>query len=362
MNRLEVHGNRGKAGMCSDIVIDDEQALILPAVRNVNWQWYQYCQTETAAARWRGQLAILEMVTDIAGFTLVNWINYGLSFVGGTFAWRFPIAFQCFIIFILFATVPWLPEFPRRFILGAGTQFMQQFQGINIMSYYLPTVLINSVGLSDPMSRLLTACNATSYLIISSSAILLVERLGPGGLILISTAGELFSFLVITILLRYASPSSNGMKAASATIAFFFVYYIASLPMRTKGAAVATATNWITTFVIVEITPIGIQNIGWRFWIVWTIFNAAPLPLIYFFYPESANRTLEDLDAYYRTNPPLIVVGDPDAICVKRPQKYIDHEQEELKKNAKEGNINTYKSQSHNAEHVEEAKGDDIPM
>lgn len=31
----------------------------------------------------------------------------------------------------------------RRLVLGAGSQFMQQFGGINIMSYYLPTVLIN---------------------------------------------------------------------------------------------------------------------------------------------------------------------------------------------------------------------------
>ena len=27
----------------------------------------------------------------------------------------------------------------RRLLLGAGTQFIQQFEGINIMSYYLPT-------------------------------------------------------------------------------------------------------------------------------------------------------------------------------------------------------------------------------
>jgi hypothetical protein len=40
---------------------------------------------------------------------------------------------------------------------------------------------------------------------------------------------------------------------------------INSLPMRTKGAAVATATDWITNFAIVEITPIGIQSIGWKF-------------------------------------------------------------------------------------------------
>jgi len=30
----------------------------------------------------------------------------------------------------------------RRLLLGAGSQFMQQFGGINIMSYYLPTVLM----------------------------------------------------------------------------------------------------------------------------------------------------------------------------------------------------------------------------
>lgn len=39
-------------------------------------------------------------------------------------------------------------------------------------------------------------------------------------------------------------------------------------------------------FVIVEITPIGIKNIGRKFWTVWTVFNAAFLPVIYFFYPE----------------------------------------------------------------------------
>ena len=30
----------------------------------------------------------------------------------------------------------------RRLLLGAGTQFMQQFEGISIMSYFFPTVLM----------------------------------------------------------------------------------------------------------------------------------------------------------------------------------------------------------------------------
>jgi len=70
-------------------------------------------QTETAQAKWRGKLVILEMAMNIAGFCLVNWINYGLSFVEGSVAWRFPLAFQFVFIFILFGTVPWLPESPR---------------------------------------------------------------------------------------------------------------------------------------------------------------------------------------------------------------------------------------------------------
>ena len=36
------------------------------------------------------------------------------------------------------------------------------------------------------------------------------------------------------------------------------------------------------------------------------------------------------MDAYYRENPPLIVIRDPDAISRKRPQKYIEHEAEVL--------------------------------
>ena len=49
------------------------------------------------------------------------------------------------------------------------------------------------------------------------------------------------------------------------SVTWLYPTEINSLPMRTKGAALATATDWITNFTIVEITPIGIQNISWKF-------------------------------------------------------------------------------------------------
>lgn len=41
------------------------------------------------------------------------------------------------------------------------------------------------------------------------------------------------------------------------------------------------------------------------------------------------------MDAYYRSNPSLIVAADQDAITTKRPLKYTQHEDEEIQKNMK---------------------------
>lgn len=70
-------------------------------------------QAETSKAAWRGKLVVIEMILNIAGFSLSNWMTYGFSYTSGPLAWRFPLAFQFFFIFILYGTVPWLPESPR---------------------------------------------------------------------------------------------------------------------------------------------------------------------------------------------------------------------------------------------------------
>ncbi|KAH8677842.1 putative MFS sugar transporter [Xylariales sp. PMI_506] len=371
-------------------------------------------QTETSQTKWRGKLVVLEMTMNIVGFSMVNWINYGLSFVGGPIAWRLPLALQFLFLIVLFGTVPWLPESPRwliahgradeavviladlenkdpadpvilaslkeitysvqyerenavrwrdlargrdnggtktirRLILGIGIQACQQLGGINIMSYYLPTLLIQSVGLSDSMARLIAAVASVVYFFAALAAAPLVEKYGRRVMMLVSTLIQFVCFLVMTILLYLAQLDgySGAHSAAEASVPFFFLYYIGfglgmlgipwlypteinSLPMRTKGAATATMSDWITNFLVVEVTPIGIQNLGWKFYIVWTITNAVFLPVIYFFYPETADRTLEDLDAYYRGNPSLIVTKDPDAICRSRPQKFIEMHQRDI--------------------------------
>ena len=46
---------------------------------------------------------------------------------------------------------------------------------------------------------------------------------------------------------------------------------------------------------------------------------------------DAANRSLEDIDAYYRSSPTLFVTKDPDAICRERLEKYVVRENETIK-------------------------------
>jgi hypothetical protein len=73
----------------------------------------------------------------------------------------------------------------------------------------------------------------------------------------------------------------------------------APLAIRTKAAALATASNWIFTFLVVEITPVSITNIQWRTYIYFSVFNFLFVPLVYFFYPETQNLSLEQIDKLF---------------------------------------------------------------
>ena len=77
---------------------------------------------------------------------------------------------------------------------------------------------------------------------------------------------------------------------AKASLAFFFlfeaVFAIGWLPVpwvygaefmplrhRTHAAALATASDWIFNYLIVQITPISISNIRWKTYIIFFVLN-----------------------------------------------------------------------------------------
>lgn len=55
---------------------------------------------------------------------------------------------------------------------------------------------------------------------------------------------------------------------------------------------------------------------------------------MYFFYPETAGRTLEDVDRFFDTNKNILIFTDKDAKSNKRPAAYEENEQEEMRRNS----------------------------
>jgi hypothetical protein len=55
---------------------------------------------------------------------------------------------------------------------------------------------------------------------------------------------------------------------------------------------------------------------------------------VYLFYPETAGRTLEDVDRFFDQNKNILVFTDPAAKSNKRPTEYDDNEREEMHRNS----------------------------
>ena len=47
------------------------------------------------------------------------------------------------------------------------------------------------------------------------------------------------------------------------------------------------------------VTPTALQNIGYKMYIIYAIFNAWSAFTLWFFYPETTSRSLEQIDMYF---------------------------------------------------------------
>lgn len=91
-----------------------------------------------------------------------------------------------------------------------------------------------------------------------------------------------------------------------------------SLSMRTKGAALATACDWLFNYAVVQTTPIGIQYLHWGLYLVYAILNAAFVPIIYYLIVETAGKSLEQIDKWFAVNPGWLVHKASDVSYVEK--------------------------------------------
>ncbi|KAM0478175.1 hypothetical protein ACHAPX_005364 [Trichoderma viride] len=200
----------------------------------------------------------------------------------------------------------------HRTIIAYVNQMFQQISGINLITYYAAKIY-SDLGMSPFMSRLLAALNGTEYFIASWPAVFLVERVGRRKLMLFGAAGQAATMAI----LAGVNSRPNEKPFQIAGIVFLFVFntffaigwlgmtwlYPAEItPLRTRAPAnaLSTSSNWIFNFLVVMITPVAFTNIKWKTYVVFAVLNAFIVPCVYFFFPETAYRSLEEMDTIFQ--------------------------------------------------------------
>ncbi|KAL3291826.1 sugar transporter [Colletotrichum asianum] len=164
--------------------------------------------------------------------------------------------------------------------------------------------------------KFLSACDAgTVRLVISTSAAMLVDRVGRRPLWLTSTGGMLACLAIVMGL--SASYSETGSKSVgAAAIIFLFLFYgsydIAWTPLtyaypaeifpyslRTKAQAIFLAIQTAANSVNTWVNPIALETIAWKYYGVYVGIDLALLIIIYFLFLETKGRTIEEISSIF---------------------------------------------------------------
>ncbi|KAL8789539.1 MAG: hypothetical protein Q9195_006766 [Heterodermia aff. obscurata] len=280
-------------------------------------------QAESFKSNNRGAMLVIQSALIAFGHPLSTFMGLASSQADpSSFAWRWPIAFQGFFLIIILCMLPLLPESPRwlvqhdrveeatevfarlegkgatlnddkvirerdmvvasvqkerelgqaswgevfsegknrnisRVLLGAGPYMFNQWSGINSLAYFLPITFERNIGLSSELSL-------TQWIFIAFCFLFF----------------DIFSWGILPVSWMYASE-------------------IMPLRTRNKGVALGVGAHWLSNFVVVYVTPNAIDRLGYKLYIVWAVLNASFVPVTWLFYPETARRSLEDMDRVF---------------------------------------------------------------
>ena len=123
-------------------------------------------------------------------------------------------------------------------------------------------------------------------------------------------------------------------------LTFLYAAEMAPLQVRAAVSAVSTATVWVFNFLLAEVTPVGFASIGNKYYIVFAVTNAIIVPSVYFFFPETKGRSLEEIDEIFAQSKSIFdpprVARRMQAFQASRPdsksgEEHHEHTEEDIK-------------------------------
>ncbi|RYP50751.1 hypothetical protein DL768_003811 [Monosporascus sp. mg162] len=208
----------------------------------------------------------------------------------------------------------------RRIILGTSLQMMQQWTGVNFV-FYFGTTFFQQLGTdSDPFIISLT----TTLVNVFSTPISFwsMEKIGRRPLLLWGALGMVICQFIVAIIGTILPTDPQAIKAMIAFICIYIFFFASTwgpgawvvigeiypLPIRARGVALSTASNWLWNCIIAVITPFMVGedqgNLGAKVFYVWGGLCLCAFVYAYFLIPETKGLTLEQVDRMFEETTP----------------------------------------------------------
>ncbi|KAH8879513.1 general substrate transporter [Thozetella sp. PMI_491] len=208
----------------------------------------------------------------------------------------------------------------RRLLIIVLVPFISQWAGNGLITYYLSLVL-DTVGITSSFTQ--TLINGILQIFNAFAAVfgsMLVDRLGRRTLWLWSAAGMLISYVAWTVCSAVNFETGNS-TAGIMVIVFIFIYFfhydIAVTPFtwsypaeilpfhtRSKGMAIVNLLNGVTLLFNAFVNSIAISAIQWKYYIVYDVLLVIILLTIFFLFPETRGRSLEEISELFESGVP----------------------------------------------------------
>ena len=209
------------------------------------------------------------------------------------------------------------PGILKRIVIGSMIMICQQFTGINAVLYYAPQIF-GTFGFTSVTTELLaTGVTGILQILFTLPSVFFLDQFGRKTFLIVGAVGMMVCHIVVAAVDGSFETSWSTHRAAGwASIAFIWLFAVNFAyswgpvawvltqeifpnSMRSRGVAIVASTNWMFNFIIGLTTRDMLDSMKYGTYIFFASFCAIGGAFVYFYVPETKDKTLEELDIYF---------------------------------------------------------------
>ncbi|KAG8218929.1 general substrate transporter [Butyriboletus roseoflavus] len=207
------------------------------------------------------------------------------------------------------------PGMRKRIIVASFLGLFTQWSGIGLISHYLALILDN-IGIHDNRTKNIINFSKYSWSLVNGTVSALIASRYPRRTIYLACTISIFVvFTAWTTASAEHSLTHSEVSAQAVLVLIFlfspaynlgftvltYTYLVELFPFHVRARGITIFQWWSrgAAFFNQFVNPIGIDSAGWKWYIIYCVWNAFQVVFVYLMFPETSGRTLEELTFLY---------------------------------------------------------------